>query len=178
MDIEDEEPWLRATIKRLRKAIPLVGNNHHAEATFHTLAKAMERRDWLRLSIGACIHLTRKSRPADESQRPAVGDCRGDHRLVAPFMNRPAYRQRRAASDFGDGIRGGAVVRWRPRFAATQPASPMRSRRAALQEHSTAMVCYVERRIYLAGLDHERHPVPALSPVQERSIFGTRLFVR
>ncbi len=44
MDIEDEEPWLRATIKRLRKAIPLVGNNHHAEATFHTLAKAMERR--------------------------------------------------------------------------------------------------------------------------------------
>ena len=28
MDIEDEEPWLRATIKRLRKAIPLVGANH------------------------------------------------------------------------------------------------------------------------------------------------------
>ena len=44
MDIEDEEPWLRATIKRLRKAIPLVGAKHHAEATFHTLAKAMERR--------------------------------------------------------------------------------------------------------------------------------------
>jgi hypothetical protein len=44
MDIEDEEPWLRGTIKRLRKAIPLVGANHHAEATFHTLGKAMERR--------------------------------------------------------------------------------------------------------------------------------------
>ncbi len=39
-----EEPWLRATIKRLRKAIPLVGNNHHAEATFRTLVKSMERR--------------------------------------------------------------------------------------------------------------------------------------
>jgi hypothetical protein len=44
MKIEDEEPWLRATIKRLRKAIPLVGNNHYAEATFHTIAKTMERR--------------------------------------------------------------------------------------------------------------------------------------
>jgi hypothetical protein len=44
MEIEDEEPWLRATIKRLRKAILLVGDNHHAEATFHTIAKTMERR--------------------------------------------------------------------------------------------------------------------------------------
>jgi hypothetical protein len=30
--------------KRLRKTIPLVGANHHAEAAFHTLAKAKERR--------------------------------------------------------------------------------------------------------------------------------------
>jgi len=58
MDIEDEEPWLRATIKRLRKAIPLVGANHHAEAAFHTLAKGMERR------LAALEH--RRLHPLDE----------------------------------------------------------------------------------------------------------------
>ena len=62
MDIEDEEPWLRATIKRLRKAIPLVGNNHHAEATFHTLAKAMERR------LAALEH--RRLHPFEQDDRP------------------------------------------------------------------------------------------------------------
>jgi hypothetical protein len=62
MDIEYEEPWLRATIKRLRKAIPLVGNNHHAEATFHTLAKAMERR------LAALEH--RRLHPRDHEEPP------------------------------------------------------------------------------------------------------------
>jgi hypothetical protein len=62
MDIEDEEPWLRATIKRLRKAIPLVGANHHAEATFHTLAKAMERR--------LAVLEKRRLRPFDEDDAP------------------------------------------------------------------------------------------------------------
>jgi hypothetical protein len=44
MDIEDEEPWLRATIGHLRKAIPLVGTKPRAEAALQTMAKAMERR--------------------------------------------------------------------------------------------------------------------------------------
>jgi hypothetical protein len=62
MDIEDEEPWLRATIKRLRKAIPLVGANHHAEATFHTLARAMERR------LAALEH--RRLHPLEQDEPP------------------------------------------------------------------------------------------------------------
>jgi hypothetical protein len=44
MDIEDEEPWLRATIGHLHKAIPLAGTNPRAEAALQTLARAMERR--------------------------------------------------------------------------------------------------------------------------------------
>ena len=44
MDRDDEEPWLRATIKHLRKAIPLARANPRAEAALHTLAKAMETR--------------------------------------------------------------------------------------------------------------------------------------
>jgi hypothetical protein len=49
-------------LKRLRKAIPLVGNNHHAEATFHTLAKAMERR------LAALEH--RRLHPFDQEEPP------------------------------------------------------------------------------------------------------------
>jgi hypothetical protein len=43
MEIEDEEPWLRAKIGYLRMIIPLVANPR-AEAGLQTLAKAMERR--------------------------------------------------------------------------------------------------------------------------------------
>ena len=40
-----KSPGFERRFKRLRKAIPLVGRgNHHAEATFHTLARTMERR--------------------------------------------------------------------------------------------------------------------------------------
>ena len=43
MDIEDEEPWLRAKMGYLRMIIPLVANPR-AEAGLQTLARAMETR--------------------------------------------------------------------------------------------------------------------------------------
>ena len=62
MNIEDEEPWLRATIGHLHKAIALVGTNPRAEASLQTLARAMERR------LTPLEH--RRLHPLDEEEAP------------------------------------------------------------------------------------------------------------
>jgi hypothetical protein len=61
MDLEDEEPWLRARIAYLRMVIPLVANPR-AEASLQKLAAAMEKR------LAALEH--RRLHPLDTDEAP------------------------------------------------------------------------------------------------------------
>ena len=61
MDLEDEEPWLRAKVSYLRMIIPLV-ENPRAVAGLQSLAVAMDKR------IAALAR--RRLRPLDEEEAP------------------------------------------------------------------------------------------------------------